>query len=317
MSSPKSSCWSSKRNRMSVRLGLRWHVMIRNSQWKQIVHWQTSRWISWSMLLPGCCFLNGTKKSREIMANNKISAFYHTLFQSREGQRDEAWLWQILNWIWNTSRYMPGRWTPLPQKQRIQGDLRGWAANVYDAVLFSDRVFSCIWSSWAKYEKVHEQLPWPFANTGQGTNDRRPQSARCLEMITLPRNVPNLAMDCFWSAWTFMSDTRYNIWSQRRKQAICQKSGLLMRTYICLQSYCLSILIYRMNLAHWQAKLFLLPIIHHQGKGRNISLICLMKFRKNWLQKKGMRSSISFSTPLTGWRISRFNSSDPLWIRYG
>lgn len=24
-----------------------------------------------------------------------------------------------------------------------------------------------------------------------------------------------------------------------------------------------------------------LPIIHHQGKGRNISLICLMKFRKN------------------------------------
>ena len=118
-SSPKSSCWSSKRNRMSVRLGLRWHVMIRNSQWKQIVHWQISRWISWSMLLPGCCFLNGTKKSREIMANNKISAFYHTLFQSREGQRDEAWLWQILNWIWNTSRYMPGRWTPLPQKQRM------------------------------------------------------------------------------------------------------------------------------------------------------------------------------------------------------
>lgn len=40
---------------------------------------------------------------------NKISALYHTLFQSREGQRDEAWLWQILNWIWNTSRYMPGR----------------------------------------------------------------------------------------------------------------------------------------------------------------------------------------------------------------
>ena len=24
-----------------------------------------------------------------------------------------------------------------------------------------------------------------------------------------------------------------------------------------------------------------LPIIHHQGKGRNISLICLIKFRKN------------------------------------
>lgn len=32
-----------------------------------------------------------------------------------------------------------------------------------------------------------------------------------LEMITLPRNVLDLAMDCFWSAWTFMSDTRYNI----------------------------------------------------------------------------------------------------------
>ena len=29
-----------------------------------------------------------------------------------------------------------------------------------------------------------------------------------LEMITLPRNVLNLAMDCFWSAWTFMSDTK-------------------------------------------------------------------------------------------------------------
>lgn len=32
-----------------------------------------------------------------------------------------------------------------------------------------------------------------------------------LEMITLLRNVLDLAMDCFWSAWTFMSDTRYNI----------------------------------------------------------------------------------------------------------
>lgn len=32
-----------------------------------------------------------------------------------------------------------------------------------------------------------------------------------LEMITLPRNVLDLAMDCFWSAWTFMSDTRYII----------------------------------------------------------------------------------------------------------
>ena len=32
-----------------------------------------------------------------------------------------------------------------------------------------------------------------------------------LEMITLPRNVQDLAMDCFWSAWTFMSDTIYNI----------------------------------------------------------------------------------------------------------
>lgn len=32
-----------------------------------------------------------------------------------------------------------------------------------------------------------------------------------LEMITLLRNVLDLAMDCFWSAWTFMSDTRYII----------------------------------------------------------------------------------------------------------
>lgn len=32
-----------------------------------------------------------------------------------------------------------------------------------------------------------------------------------LEMITLLRNVLDLAMDCFWSAWTFMLDTRYII----------------------------------------------------------------------------------------------------------
>lgn len=38
------------------------------------------------MLLPGCCFLHGTEKSKEIMANNKISALYHALFQSREGK---------------------------------------------------------------------------------------------------------------------------------------------------------------------------------------------------------------------------------------
>lgn len=32
MSSPGSSCWSSKRNRISVRLGLKWYAMSRNSQ---------------------------------------------------------------------------------------------------------------------------------------------------------------------------------------------------------------------------------------------------------------------------------------------
>lgn len=39
-----------------------------------------------------------------------------------------------------------------------------------------------------------------------------------LEMITLPRNVPDLAMDCFWPAWTFMSDMRYIIRSQRENR---------------------------------------------------------------------------------------------------
>lgn len=38
-----------------------------------------------------------------------------------------------------------------------QGDLRGRAADVHGAALFSDRVFSCIWSSWAKYEKARKQ----------------------------------------------------------------------------------------------------------------------------------------------------------------
>ena len=51
------------------------------------------------MLLPGCCFLNGAEKSREIMANNKISALYHTLFQSRGGQRDEAWIRSVMETV--------------------------------------------------------------------------------------------------------------------------------------------------------------------------------------------------------------------------
>ena len=83
MSSPKSSCWSSKRNRMSARLGLRWHVMIRNSQWKQIVYWQTSRWISWTWLLPGRCFLHGTEKSREIMAIRSLLFIIRCFSQER------------------------------------------------------------------------------------------------------------------------------------------------------------------------------------------------------------------------------------------
>ena len=33
------------------------------------------------------------------MANNKISALYHTLFQSRGGQRDEAWIRSVMETV--------------------------------------------------------------------------------------------------------------------------------------------------------------------------------------------------------------------------
>lgn len=33
------------------------------------------------------------------MANNKISALYHALFQSREGQRDEAWIRSVMETV--------------------------------------------------------------------------------------------------------------------------------------------------------------------------------------------------------------------------
>lgn len=33
------------------------------------------------------------------MTNNKVSALYHTLFQSREAQRDEAWTRSVMEMV--------------------------------------------------------------------------------------------------------------------------------------------------------------------------------------------------------------------------
>lgn len=193
---------------------------------------------------------------------NKISNLYHTLFQSREHQRDEAMIRDFIGTAQkhNSNPYemaVVDRYFRNPQfventiiehiliMENIKLDMeyvtlyaRQMNASAIkaenDRVIFVDELltyttlsyFLTVFSyAYDSSEKNTERCVKNFLNLLQMQSKERAIGVHnlqdILEMITLPRNIVDLAMDCFWTAWSFtIGHELYHLITEEEKEAI-------------------------------------------------------------------------------------------------
>lgn len=193
---------------------------------------------------------------------NKISNLYHTLFQSREHQRDEAMIRDFIGTAQkqNSNPYemeVVDHYFRNPQfventiiehilkMENIKLDMeyvtfyaRQMNASAIkaenDRVIFVDELltyttlsyFLTVFSyAYDSSDKNTERCVKNFLNLLQIQGKEQVISVHnlqdILEMITLPRNIVDLAMDCFWTSWSFtIGHELYHLISEDENEAI-------------------------------------------------------------------------------------------------
>ena len=133
---------------------------------------------------------------------NKVSNLYHTLFQSRESQRDET---LIRNFIETSQRKSDNPYDIevvdryFQNPQFIENEIIGYILKMENIKLDMDIL----------QIQGRDQVI--------GVHN----SQDILDMITLPRNIVDLAMDCYWAAWSFtIGHELYHLITEDKTEAI-------------------------------------------------------------------------------------------------
>ena len=193
---------------------------------------------------------------------NKISNLYHTLFQSREHQRDEALIrdfirtaqkqhsnpyeMEVVDRCFRNPQFVENTIIEhILKMENIKLDMeyvtlyaRQMNASAVmaenDRVIFVDELltyttlsyFLTVFSyAYDSSEKNAERCVNNFLNLLKIQGKERAIGVHnlqdILEMITLPRNIVDLAMDCFWTAWSFtIGHELYHLITEGEKEAI-------------------------------------------------------------------------------------------------
>lgn len=193
---------------------------------------------------------------------NKVSNLYHTLFQSRESQRDET---LIRNFIETSQRKSDNPYDIevvdryFQNPQFIENEIIGYILKMENIKLDMEYVsvyarqmnasavkaeddrgivvdelltyttlsyFLTVFSyAYDNSEKNTERCVKNFLNIlqiqGRDQVIGVHNSQDILDMITLPRNIVDLAMDCYWAAWSFtIGHELYHLITEDKTEAI-------------------------------------------------------------------------------------------------